>query len=260
MMLTLSGCPGFPRPNGDGGSLSPEVQAAVDDVMEKSQATFQALAGFADGFDPRLDDEQDMSYAGCPMVVADRQNGSFSVELDFGNGCTNQFYPESTVSGRVLMSLIIAATRTGSVQWDDFTIDGQSINGLFDLQITRQDLARLISGTIDITISGVGSTEGTLDMDLRFTTATFTVQEATLTLADASESFTVSINDVVVKPVDNGNFIPEDGTISFEIPNEDPPPDMLTVLITFDRRSPIDGTVDVKVGNGPTVTYTLPGF
>ena len=262
--VMLAGCPMRPGP-GDNGpdpdTLSPEVQQAVDDVVARTQATFQALTSFVDGVNIDLDVGQNTFFGQCPAVEADRQDGVVSIVLDYGDGCSNEAYDDSTVSGRVLLTLGVAE-RSLSVQYEDFAVDDQTVAGGFSLVLDREDLARRLTGDINITTSDLGSTEGTLDVEVRVATVTITVTTASLALSDESDSFDVTIEGIVIKPKrdDNGNFVPEAGTISFEIADDDDPPELLAIVIAFDAESPVDGTVQVTVGSLPPLEYKLPGF
>ncbi len=262
--VMLTGCPLRPGPGDNGpepGTLSPQVQQAVDDVVARMQATLQALTSFVDGVDIDLGAGQDAMFGQCPVVEANRQGGVVSIVLDYGDGCSNEAYDDSTVSGRVLLSLGVVE-RSLSVVYEDFAVDDQTVAGGFSLELVREDFARRLTGEINITTSDVGSTVGTLDVEVRVATVTITVTTANLVLSDESDSFDVAIEGVVIKPKreDNGNFVPEAGTISFEIADDDAPLELLAIVIAFDAESPVDGTVQITVGSLPPVDYQLPGF
>ncbi|MCH7884151.1 MAG: hypothetical protein IIC01_02785 [Planctomycetes bacterium] len=262
--VMLAGCPLRPEPGDNGsepGTLSPQVQQAVDDVVARTQATFQALTSFVDGVSIDLEVGQD-AIGQCPVVEADRQDGVVSIVLDYGDGCSNEAYDDSTVSGRILLSLAVLDEQSLSVVYEDFAVDDQTVVGGFSLELDREDFARRLTGDINITTSDLGSTDGTLDVEVRVATVTITVTTANLTLSDESDSFDVAIEGIVIKPKreDNGNFVPEAGTISFEIADDDDPSELLAIVIAFDAESPVDGTVQIKVGSLPPLEYKLPGF
>lgn len=261
--VMLAGCPLRPEPGDNGsepGTLSPQVQQAVDNVVARTQATFQALTSFVDGVNIDLEVGQD-AMGQCPVVEANRQDGVVSIVLDYGDGCSNEAYDDSTVSGWVLLTLGVA-DRSLSVVYEDFAIDDQTIVGFFALKLDQEGFARRLSGEIDITTSDVGSTKGMLEVEVRVATVTITVTTASLTLSDESDSFDVAIEGIVIKPKreDNGNFVPEAGTISFEIADDDAPLGLLAIVIAFDAESPVDGTVQITVGSLPPLDYKLPGF
>lgn len=264
--VMLAGCPMRPGPGDNGsepGTLSPQVQQAVDDVVARTQATFQALTSFVDGVSIDLEVGQD-AIGRCPVVEADRQDGVVSIVLDYGDGCSNEAYGDSTVSGRILLSLAVLDEQSLSVVYEDFAVDDQTVVGGFSLELVREDFARRLFGEIHITTSDLGSTDGTLDVEVRVATVTITVTTASLVLSDELDSFDVAIEieGIVIKPKreDNGNFVPEAGTISFEIADDDDPSELLAIVIAFDAESPVDGTVQIKVGSLPPLDYKLPGF
>ena len=264
--VMLAGCPLRPEPGDNGsepGTLSPQVQQAVDDVVARTQATFQALTSFVDGVSIDLDAGQNTVFGQCPMVEADRQDGVVSIVLDYGDGCSNESYDDSTVSGLVLLTLGVA-DRSLSVEYKDFAVDDQTVVGGFSLKLELEGVARRLKGDIDITTSDVGSTKGILEVEVRVATVTITVTTASLVLSDELDSFDVAIEieGIVIKPKreDNGNFVPEAGTISFEIADDDAPLGLLAIVIAFDAESPVDGTVQITVGSLPPLDYQLPGF
>ncbi len=257
-LALLVGCPLPPGPDGNGGTpdtLSPQVQQAVDEVMARTQAVFQAVASFVDG----VDISNDAMFEGCPDVDAQLLDGVVSIVLDYGDGCTNDVYGDATIRGRIVLTFNIIA-RSLSVQYEDFSIDDRTVTGSFILELDRVVGASRLFGSIDITTSDAGSIEGTLDVEVRLATVTITLSQADLMLTDESDTFEVSIDGVVIKPKEHANFIPEAGTISFEIADDDTPLESLAIVIAFDSESPVDGTVTITVGSAPPLEYQLPGF
>ena len=112
---------------------------------------------------------------------------------------------------------------------------------------------------MDITTSGVDRPWARWRSPFDLVAGTITIVNGDLTLTDeASLSYSVDIDGLLMAPLENGNFIPQAGTITFEIPNSGPGPATTTIVITFDETSPENGTVAVAVGDQAAVSYTLP--
>ncbi|MEK6798259.1 MAG: hypothetical protein AABZ12_04785 [Planctomycetota bacterium] len=237
--------------------LTEEQQAAVDAVVAQVEAAAKAVAGVAESFDG-LDADSDLSGGTCPTVTAVRGDGATTVTVDFPEGCTNEYYGDAPVSGSVTLVLQLVS-RAVSVAFNDFTTDEGTVAGTLALQLTGDASPRTLSGDVDITTSGVGSAVGTLEIQFDLVAGTITIVNGDLTLTDeASLSYSVDIDGLLMAPLENGNFIPQAGTITFEIPNSGPGPATTTIVITFDETSPENGTVAVAVGDQAAVSYTLP--
>ncbi len=246
----------------DGGELTAEQQAAVESVIEQLTATSKAITSLTSSFDG-VDSVSDLVAGECPIVTAELDSGDIAVTLEFPDGCTNDYYGDSAVSGSVSVAFNIAL-RTFNATFEGFTVDDQTFDGTLALELTREDGTRTLSGDVDLTATGVGSVQGTMtvqfDPNLATLDFTITMVEADLTLTDEDgQSYSVSAEGLVIEPIDNGNFVPEAGTVSFEVPSDDPFAGPVTVTIAFDDESPLDGTVAVKVGDNPPVEYHIPG-
>lgn len=245
-----------PGEDGSSASLTAEQQAAVDSVVAQVEAVVAALAGTVDSFDG-IDADGDETFGECPVVAVAFVDGVATMTLSFPEGCTNEYYGESPVSGSISVTFD-TATLSFDVTFNDFTTNVGTVSGSMALSLQRDGLTAVLAGTVDIAISGVGATMGTITVQFDAEAFVVTITEATLTLtSDDGTEFTVTIDGLVVSPVDNGNFIPEAGTLSFDIPNDGPGPDPITVVVTFDATSPTDGTVQVQVGGGEPVEYQL---
>lgn len=249
------------RNRGGGGTteLPADVQKAVDDVVAQLEATTQAVGGAVEGF--ASVDLDDSSSNDCPEVVFVSQDNVVTLGLTFEAGCESEYYTGLAVSGSISV-VFDGNSDSFDADFDEFTVDGQSTDG--ELHVSRTDGGdfRTWSGTIDIGTSGSGSVVGDIVLVINIVTQTITIESASLVLTDElNESVSVEIEGLVIRPVANGNFVPQDGTVTFVVPNEDPEgPDTITITIEYDANSPEDGTVRVTFGEGTVPDYELPGF
>jgi hypothetical protein len=247
--------------DGTGGALTPDQQTAVNLVTKQLQATSKALVSFVDGF-AGVDSLTNSTTGTCPVVTTAHANGIVTASLDYGAGCTNQYLGQSQASGVVSLTYD-SNSQILTVTYDSFALEGQSVTGSFSLQLTRGlTNQRTLVGTIDVTTTGIGSATGDITIDFDIRNDTITLVSGTLTLTDdAGASYGVQPSGLKFQPITNGNFVPDAGTVTFDVPNTapDPAPATLTIVVTFDSQSPVDGTVQVKVGIAPPVEYQIPG-
>jgi len=237
-------------------TLTTEQQAAVDSVYAQVEAMATAIAGIVDSFDG-INADGDSMFGTCPTVDVALEGTVATLTLTFPDGCTNEYYGTAPVTGSITVAFDATAL-TFNVTFNDFTTSSGTVTGTMALGFARDGMSVVLTGTVDLSISGVGTTTGTITLQFDADAGTITIADASLTLtATDATSFAVAITNLVISPVTNGNFIPGSGTISFDIPNSGPGPDTLTVVMTFDAQSPIDGTVSVKVGGGDPVEYQL---
>lgn len=264
--LTTCGCRGRGDNGGDGGNggtdpgdLTAEQQAAIDAVAGQIDATAKAIAGVVDGF-VGLDVTGDGTYGECPVVTTVVDGGIITATLEFADGCVNNYYGTVPVSGSITLNYN-TGTRNLAISYVDFTVDGRSVSGSFILQLTRgEDGGRVLEGSIDITTSGLGSAVGTVGIQFNLSADTINIVNAHLTLSETGgDVYAVSVSNVLMRPIANGNFVPESGTVTFEIPNTGPGSETITVVITYKGTTPDDGIVDVTIGSAEPVEYELPG-
>ena len=237
-------------------SLTAEQQEVITAVVQQVEAAAAAMATFSGVVDAHAIAVGGVSADAdaCPAITAELQASVIEMSIDFGEACTNGWLGGRSASGAITATFNIAA-RVITLEFDNVSIDDRGVDGRAALE-RRDDLttgATSLEGTIDITTAQVGSVEGDATISFDRDTGVITVSYATLTLtgADGTE-YTVTLEDIVVDPVENGNFVPEAGTAEIAMSPR--------IVITFDDESPVDGTVDVTVGIVPAGEYKVPGI
>jgi len=255
-LTTLTACRN--RPGNGNDELPADVQKAVDEVVAQLESTSQAVGGAVEAL-TNVDSTQD-NFGDCPEVIFVRQDNVTTIGVTFEAGCSSEYYDDA-VSGTI--SAVFDRTQNAfTASFDAFTVDGQTTNGDLNVSRTSTTDVRNWSGSIDITTSGVGSVSGDLAFEINLLTDTLTISSALLDLTHVEgDSFTVEVDGIVIRPVANQSFIPEAGTVTFEVPNADPEgPETLTIVVEFDQNSPDDGTVTVTYDEGTVENYPLTGF
>ena len=258
-LTTLTACRNRPG-NGNGtDELRADVQKAVDEVVAQLESTSQAVGGAVEAL-TNVDLSADDTFGDCPEVVFVRQDNVTTIGVTFEAGCTSEYY-EDAVSGTI--SAVFDRNQNAfTALFDAFTVEGQITDGSLNVNRTSTTDVRNWSGSIDITTSGVGSVAGDLAFEINILTDTITISSASLDLTHVEgDSYSVEVDGIVIRPVANQSFIPEAGSVTFEVPNADPEgPETLTIVIEFDQNSPEDGTVRVTFDDGTVEDYPLTGF
>jgi len=258
IVFLSSACRNRPSDGSSDGSLTPEQQAAVDAVVEQLTATGKALTGFVEGFES-LDEPEDESFGECPTITATHEDGVTTVTIDFSEDvCNVDYLGDNLVSGNIRLTLD-ASEQSLTVVYENFQIDDESIEGELTLQFTRdENFRRILSGDVSLSNSTVGTVQGSIEIRYDLVNDSMTIVSGELALTDLNdETLSVTLDNLVIRPVANSGFTPESGTVTFEIPNDGPGPETITIVIEFSDDSPADGTVEVAVGDAPPVVYNF---
>lgn len=245
--------------NGSGDELPADIQKAVDEVVAELESASQAVAGSVEAL-TNVDLSSSDTFGDCPEIIFVREDNVSTFALTFEAGCSSEYYDES-VSGTISAEFDRTAG-TFSAIFDNFTVEGQTTDGELNVSRAAAGDIRNWNGTIDIATTGVGSVVGDIAFEINILTDTLTISSASLEVTNAEdETRSVEVDGLVIRPVANGSFIPEAGTVTFEVPNvEDVGPDTVTIVIEFDANSPEDGTVKVTFGEGTVENYQLGGL
>ncbi len=256
----VGGCPTTPDPTTP--TLTDAQKAGADKVFAFVRAAAEvsgALASLGDSsFD--LSDLESKSFGTCPRITVLRATTGAIVTVDFGDGCDSAATAGKTVSGAIQLALNLA-TNNAAVSFDNLVIDGRTIIGEAEMMLTRGTGALTLDGVVDLSVEGLGALQGDLIVIAR-STGVFTIDFAEFDLtAGTDEDYHVVCETMTVDPIDNGNFVPESGRATFEIPSDVPAAgSLLTLVMTFDANTPVDGTVSVQVeGSTTAIEHTLPG-
>ncbi len=258
VLVFAAGCPSSVPTDGiPVDAISAEAKQVVEDVAAQFTPTAEAVAVLLDALES-IDFDGENTFEGCPTVTTTVAAGVFAITIDYGEGCIREFYGEDPASGSVTMSFD-SQQQMLSFVYTDLVIGGRAVSGTLELALASEGDARNLAGAIDI-VTNSGTVVGTIDLSLSLVEGSITFSEATLTLTDSEgTSIAVAVDSVAIKPIDHASFIPESGTMTFEVPNDGLGPETLTAVVTFSSQSPVDGTVTVTVGPAAPVTYQIGG-
>lgn len=259
--LTLGGCP---QPGGDGDTLPPVTlstaqSAAIDSVARQLSAFGSLLGTSSELANPRLtvDSLPQLDVFGeCPRVSLVASDESAVIAFNFGDeGCSSDQTGGKTVTGGLDIR-ITRATGEATLTLLNLTIDGVSMTGIMQLTLTRSGTTVTLAGQITetIEIENVGSVSGSITLQVT-AGGLITITTANLTFNDGTAAQAVTLNELVIDPLANGNFVPQSGTAAFSITEGD---STTALLVTFKSTTPSDGEVDVTVNNTGAATTTIP--
>jgi hypothetical protein len=244
------------------GEFTAEQKVAVNAVQESFVAVPGVLTGVSslDSVrDPQQIPDEQSSFFDCPQVTLDHQGNIYSITLDYGDSCTNGAWGDVEFSGSATGSYDVG-TRTFAFTYEDYTVDGESIDGTVTLAFDFSSNGGGWSLNVDITNSSGEAADGTLTVQFTNSNGLVEITTADLILTKDGVSYTVVGEGLLINPSLYSNIVPYAGTYTFEIPHANNPSITDTIVVTFDEDSPVDGTVTVVVNGGPPHDHTLDGF
>jgi hypothetical protein len=263
LCLSLSGC--TPTGNNAGGGTEQLTQArkdAVALVSEQLSTAAAALGTCSSLTDSQLDLNtiaQTGVFGTCPEISFNASAASASIIFDFGDaGCSGPATGNQTVSGSLGLTITRGA-RQAVIESEQLTIAGKTVSGRLDVVLSSDSGSVTLTGAGTIATAGVGSVSGDFTLVIG-ADGTLTLDTANLNVTDGTQSLAAELEGLVSDPVGNGNFIPESGTATFDIPNEGPGPATVTIVVTFTADTPVNGTVNVKIGDAAESEYQIPGL
>lgn len=248
--------------NGNNGpsNMNDEEQAAVDTSTEVFQQVAKTIGSATLSADPRNYQGSTLPFGDCPQVSSTLSEAIRTVDLDYGDGCQSALLGQATVSGNVTFT-INATNRSVTIELNEITVNDLGIDGsIVGTAESFPTQGRVtIAGDLDL-IFDIGAAMGEVTFTLNAGTGEILVSETTrIILADEdSPVYTVTAADIVIRPENNPHLIPQSGTLTIELPEDDEAATIIT--ITFDDESPTTGVVTVQIGNAAAFEYALPFF
>lgn len=192
----------------------------------------------------------------CPEASfsADNTDGlSLTLSLDFGDGCDVLGSTDYSCSGSISGSFSQSASSIDA-QFGALTCNGYALEGSlsFTYDVTSTTIGVL--GSWDITYSDAASNVSTAGLgqasyDSGSAATTFSSFEGDVTSDD--ETYGVTLVNVVTSLTNNGNFIPQSGTMTLTGQTFE------SVAVTFNATSPSTGDVSVSINGGSSFPYNL---
>ncbi len=266
VIMTAAGLGGCPQP-GDTNpppttvTLTAAQSQSVDSVAAEMTAFASLLGTFSElaSSQMSLDSLPTLDVLGdCPRIPIATNGTSALIIFNFAEGCTSGRTGGKMVSGKLDIGItdIMGSAGETTITSLDLTIDGQAISGVLQFALTRDGDTITLEGQITETVenAGAGSVTGSLTVQIA-SGGRITITTANLTFNDGSTSQSVTLTDVVIDPVGNGNFVPQSGTASFSLSEGDA---TTTLVVTFNANTPTDGSVDVAVGTTGSASHTIP--
>lgn len=255
VVCLLAGCPQQQTGSSTGtqqvsGGQAAAIEAAIQSIesLTGSLNTTQNATGG--------DAQASRTSSTCPEASfsADTTDGlSLAVALDFGDGCDVLGSTAYSCSGSVSGSFSQSAS-TIDAQFGALTCNGYALEGSlsFTYDVTPTTISAL--GAWDITYSDAASSvsttgSGQASYDSTSAATTFASFEGDVTADD--ETYGVTLVNVTTSLANNGNFIPQGGTMTLTGQTFD------SIAVTFTATSPSTGDVTVSINGGPSFGYNL---
>ncbi len=276
LIVALAGCdtnagiPNTGNPGGgnqdDGGDPATASQVLTASEQRALQNAAQAATGITNATGTNrmgagAPDTGPSQYSepseGCPSVLAELISNEdqfiFDLLIDYGDGCTPDWDPQATCSGRVSGRISLfeeqAELNFENLSCDDLSINGAvnvsylwtgtgfQSNGNWNLQFADQDQTSATTGV------------GTTDYDL--VEHTVTVEHFDGSLTNGDETWKVTFEDVVMARTNAGQKIPISGMITLSGSNT------RTLTIRFSRLTLLSGVIELSIDGGPFIEITV---
>lgn len=195
----------------------------------------------------------------CPTIEGgvDAEEQQANVSLDFGSGCSPDLYPSLTFSG-ILTGTISLMPLALNLSIESFSTGGETVDGEIELSFESA------SGGLEFTADAIldFSDGSSLVLD----TLTWTLETATglvrVSGVGAGEDaagavYQIDLMDLVADGQGNGNFIPQEGSVTVTLPNDELvfAPDSTTIVVRFTAQTPAGGVVFVSVNGSAEFEY-----
>ncbi len=262
--VTVGGGNGNTNDNGSTqAEIDPAVAEAVDAVSAQLETTFAAMtSGVSQTFESLLASVAGQNTSDCPTVeLGEIDLTGATATFDYGDGCPSDLFDGATVSGSVVLTLGISPPAIG-LDYLAFSFSGRTIDGTVGIAISGNEAeTRSFETAIDLTTEELGTVDGDITVTSEDTIdgLELVITEGTLQVTDDATNrfYEATLTGLVSNLAANGNFVPESGTVAFEIAGEGPGGSDLLVVVTFTAESPSTGVVLVQVGSLPQTEYIL---
>jgi hypothetical protein len=263
-LALATGCGGGSSTS-SGSSLTPDQQVAATnsvtamndssscgsslDVLTNAQVLQAILAGATPS-------TTTVNIQNGPVVTVTKATSSLTVSVNYGAGVTGA---NGNVTAGIVAITIDPANNSGSLAFNNFTVNGQTITGTVTLSAVSYN-ANGASADLseNLTISTFGTVVGTADISYKSLSQTLTISTGNFTVTPLSGgTYAVALSNIVIPPSVNGSTLPSAGTMTITYtPSGSSTP--TTLQITFSSQTPIDRIVKMSVDGSPSFYTTLP--
>lgn len=254
LLLPLFGCG-----SGEQGGLTDDQAQAVESVTRLTKWLGRVEGSFADlakldRIGPAL---LGQNFGQCPKISVRPQGVGATVALTY-SGCDNlAFVGGQSARGTVSVGLDLLKL-TGNLGFEQFNLAGKAVNGgialkpfeggrLDNLQLQLNNLQVEDIGTLNGQTGLLIAMDGGLGM-----------RAGQIQMRDIlGSSFGVKLAEIRINPLRNGNALPEQGSVAFDVPIKLLTIDHVEMQVKFNEFTPRDGSVDVMVGPLGPFRYRL---
>lgn len=195
------------------------------------------------------------TYGDCPNLAYVCGYDFAAIVIDYRHGCSSNETAGCTFSG-YLGAMVTLATRLYEFELLDLVLAGNEVLGVLDATVLQVDDGVEMTGVCDLAIGRETAVAGNLTLEI-VENGALTFAAAELDFDDGTTFDQVILAGVAFDPVENTNFMPQGGSVTFEIRNDEPGPPWLTVVVTFTEVSPINRLVWVQLGDAEPFEYEL---
>jgi hypothetical protein len=256
-----SGTPDQPVPDG----LSDAQKNLAQMLARKQTRLMEAIAAFQiidrAGIIPSTDG--DFTVAGCPTITGNRTGDAVAMELNYGltTTCADPLGTAGQFGGRVLVVLDYA-TPNMVVTYENVTVNGHLIGGY--IQSSSWSSTRTFSVSANLFLEDEDTIDtsdlaiyGNVTVTINKTTGVITVSSGNTLEREYLDQFECTLASLVADPINNGNFVPEAGTVTTAYYVAEGSTEMDTFQVAFTAETPASKSVSVTVNTDAPITTAI---
>jgi hypothetical protein len=192
----------------------------------------------------------------CPAPESTTAGDFVTITLAYGLGCSPLIYPSSTLAGSTV-SEVDTFARQLELTFDQFSVDDLEFSGTLAADFGWTDDVVSYDGIVDVTAKNGSRISGSMVVQADRATGRITILTAMLTIStDGAPNIDVLLDDITVDAAANGNFRPSAGIAVSTIEGTDEAAG-ISVVVECTENTPATGTVQVTVGNGAEIAFSL---
>jgi hypothetical protein len=255
VLMTATMC-GPPQGSAPAGAEPNAIHAAVNGSIALAQAVYMAQNGAIPIGDNQQVISGDLVFGTCPVVsttISLEEQITADMTIDFGEGCSPYDVDWFICSGSAT-GTFRQADRKIELSFDALGCGEQTINGASSVVYNLTNTIVAVAGSWDLdyvfndtSYGTAGAGSGQYDRDAR--QATITTFGGTV--SDASGSWAVQVDEVVISLANNATLLPSSGEVTLS------GDDIRTIIVRFDENTPVTGEIQVSLDGNDFVTVDL---
>jgi hypothetical protein len=243
-----------------------EAQLNLAQMLARKQTRLmEAIAAFQiidrAGIIPSTDG--DFTVAGCPTITGNRTGNAVAMELNYGltTTCADPLGTAGQFGGRVLVVLDYG-TPNMVVTYENVTVNGHLIGGYIQSSSWSSTRSFNISANLFLEDEDTIDTSdlaiyGNVAVTINRALGVITVTSGSTLEREYLDQFECTLAGLVADPINNGNFVPEAGTVTTGYYVAEGSTEMDTFQVAFTAETPASKSVNVTINTDAPIATAI---